>query len=125
MVVRTLAVACGGAVGAVMRYWLQIGVHHWLGQGFPYGTLAVNAVGSFSMGFLYVQLVERGGFSLELRAALVVGLLGAFTTFSTFSFETLELLESGALARALLNVVVSVLGCIGLCWMGLVLARQL
>ncbi len=119
------AIAAGGAVGALGRFWISGAVYALLGRGFPWGTLAVNLAGSFLMGFLYVLLLERLTVSAEWRAALLVGLLGALTTFSTFSIETLTLLEQAALVRAVLNVVVSVLFCILACWAGLVLGRQL
>jgi len=124
-VLQITAIAAGGAVGALGRFWISGAVYALLGRGFPWGTLAVNLAGSFLMGFLYVLLLERLTVSAEWRAALLVGLLGALTTFSTFSIETLTLLEQAALVRAVLNVVVSVLFCILACWAGLVLGRQL
>ncbi len=75
------------------------------------------------MGVLYVVLLERMAAPAELRLALVVGLLGAFTTFSTFSMETLALMESGEVFKALGNVVLSVVLCVTLCWFGVVVAR--
>ena len=76
------------------------------------------------MGFLSVYLTERAGASQEVRLALLVGLLGAFTTFSTFSFETMALIEGGHLLKAAVNVSASVGLCLFGCWMGLVLGRQ-
>ena len=122
---RILLIAVGGAAGALLRYWAQQATHALLGRGFPFGTLLVNVAGSFLMGFLYVYLVERVGLSQELRLALLVGLLGAFTTFSTFSFETLALIEDGESLKALINVVASVGLCLLGCWLGLGLGRQL
>jgi CrcB protein len=77
------------------------------------------------MGVLFVVLQERVALSPEWRAGLQIGLLGAFTTFSTFSIETLNLLQQGEQMRAMLNVVISVVACIGAAWVGLLLARQL
>ncbi|NIR32486.1 MAG: fluoride efflux transporter CrcB [Gammaproteobacteria bacterium] len=122
---RTLSIAVGGAVGALLRFWLSNGVHHLLGRDFPYGTLSVNAVGSFSMGLLYVLLFERMDVSIETRAFIMIGLLGAFTTFSTFSIETFNLLEAGEPMKAALNVVISVVLCFVLCWFGIVIGREL
>lgn len=120
-----MAIATGGAVGAVLRYWLSSGVYAWLGRGFPYGTLAVNLLGSLLMGLLYVVLLERVTLSVEWRAALLIGLLGAFTTFSTFSLETLNLIEEGQVLKAGLNVVLSVTACIAASWFGVMFGRQL
>ncbi len=122
---QILAIAAGGAVGAVMRYWVSTGVYNLVGRGFPYGTLAVNVAGSLLMGFLYVLLLERMTTGPELRAALLVGLLGAFTTFSTFSIETLNLIEQADFVKAGLNVLISVVACVGAAWIGLIIGRQM
>jgi len=117
-------IAAGGATGALMRYWMSNGVYAILGRGFPYGTLTVNVVGSLLMGFSYVFMIERMDVSVEWRAALMIGLLGAFTTFSTFSIETLNLLESGEQLKAALNILLSVTLCIIGCWLGMIVGRN-
>ncbi len=117
-------IAAGGATGALMRYWLSNGIYALLGRGFPYGTLTVNVVGSLSMGFIYVFMIERMDVSVEWRAGLMIGLLGAFTTFSTFSIETLNLLESGEQLKAAMNILLSVTLCILGCWLGMVIGRN-
>lgn len=117
-------IAIGGALGALMRYWFSTGTHLLLGKGFPYGTLVVNVIGSFLIGVLYVLIVERHELSQELRSFVVIGLLGAFTTFSTFSFETITLFEMGQANKAFMNVFVSVFSCLVVCWLGMSLARQ-
>lgn len=122
---QILSIAAGGAIGAVMRYWVSTGVYSLLGRGFPYGTLAVNVIGSLLMGFLYVLLLERMTISPELRAALLVGVLGAFTTFSTFSIETLNLIEQAEFIKAGLNVLISVVACVGAAWVGLIIGRAM
>ena len=122
---QLLAIAGGGALGAVLRFAMSSTIYRILGREFPYGTLAVNVLGSLLMGFLFVVLVERLALSAEWRAALLIGLLGAFTTFSTFSFETLALFESGQLFKAFLNIILSVCLCLAATWLGLSLGRQL
>ena len=122
---QVLAIAAGGAVGALLRYWTSIAVHSRLGAAFPYGTLVVNVLGSLLMGFLYIWLVERMAAGPALRAFLLIGVLGAFTTFSTFSLETLNLMEAGHAGKALANVLVSVIVCVAAAGLGVLAARQL
>jgi len=125
MSLQLAAIAGGGAIGALLRFWISNGVYSFMGRDFPYGTLAVNVIGSFAMGIGFIFLVERAALAPEWRAFLLVGLLGALTTFSTFSIETLNLIESGALTRAALNMVSSVLVCMVAVWAGVLLARQI
>ncbi|MFV1974094.1 MAG: fluoride efflux transporter CrcB, partial [Thiohalobacterales bacterium] len=122
---QALAIATGGAIGALLRYWTSLAVHSKLGTGFPYGTLTVNVIGSLLMGFLYIWFVDRLAMGPAVRAFLLIGVLGAFTTFSTFSLETLNLIESGQLGKAVLNVVVSVIVCVAAAGLGVLAARQL
>lgn len=122
---QVLVIAAGGAAGAVLRFWVSTGVYGVLGRGFPYGTLAVNVLGSLLMGVLYVLLLERSDLPVEWRAAILIGLLGAFTTFSTFSIETLNLLEERELIKAVLNMVLSVVLCLFATWFGVMVGRQL
>ncbi|GMR08185.1 MAG: fluoride efflux transporter CrcB [Gammaproteobacteria bacterium] len=122
---QLLAIAAGGAIGALLRYFASTGVYTLLGRDFPYGTLVVNVVGSLLMGFLYVILLERVSGDVAWRAFLLIGLLGSFTTFSTFSMETIELMENGELNMALVNVLASVVISIGAAWMGVIVGRQI
>jgi CrcB protein len=124
-VIHTVAIAAGGAIGALFRFWVSSGVYAVAGRDFPYGTLVVNVMGSLLMGFLYIVLIERVTASAEWRSFLLIGVLGAFTTFSTFSIETLNLFEEGELARAFLNIVLSVVLCVAAAWLGIIMGRQL
>ena len=124
-VTQMLAIAAGGAGGALLRYWVSMGVYAVFGRQFPVGTLAVNVLGSLLMGVLYVLFMERMSVSPELRAGLLIGLLGAFTTFSTFSIETLNLIEQADYWKAVSNILLSVVACIMATWLGVGVARQL
>ena len=123
---QLISIALGGACGAVVRFLMSSGLYQWLGRGFPYGTVAVNVVGSFLIGLLTEALIlQRIAIAVEYRAAILVGFIGAFTTFSTFSLETIYLLEAGSFIKAGLNILVSVLGCLLAVWVGLLLGRSL
>lgn len=118
-----LAVAAGGALGAVGRYLVMIQVGHWLGSGFPFATLVVNVIGSFGLGLLVEASALAWSPAPELRALLVVGVLGAFTTFSTFSMDVGLLVERGALALAAAYILASVALSIAGFFAGLYLVR--
>lgn len=118
------AIAIGGALGAVARYWLSTGVYALWGREFPWGTLAVNVVGSALMGLVLAYLLSRSAHGSFIYSLVIVGFLGAFTTFSTFSLETLSLLEGGHVVRALSNVLGSVVLCLLACWAGITVGRQ-
>ena len=118
-------IAIGGALGAMLRFTISSGIHRLAGTGFPYGTLTVNVLGSLAIGFLYVLMLERGAMNAEWRALMITGLLGALTTFSTFSLETLNLIESGELAKAGINVLLSVIVCLICTWAGVVVGRTI
>ena len=122
---QALAIAAGGAIGALLRFWMSNGVYVLLGRGFPYGTLAVNVLGSLVMGFLYIVMLERLSLGAEWRGFVLVGLLGAFTTFSAFSIETLTLLEQADYGKAITNMLLSVVACVAAAYIGVLMARQL
>jgi CrcB protein len=121
---QILSIALGGSVGAVARYLVATGIYAWLGRGFPHGTLFVNVSGSFLMGFLTELMLQRFSLAVEYRAAVLIGFLGAYTTFSTFALETLYLFEEGSLTKAGLNIFLSAVLCLAAVWIGLVLGRQ-
>jgi CrcB protein len=125
LMIKLLAIASGGAIGAVLRFAIANGTYLLLGRGFPYGTLAVNILGSLGIGIVYVLFLERLSLGPEWRAAVQVGLFGALTTFSTFSMETLLLLEGGETQKAVMNVVLSVFLCLAATWAGMILGRQI
>ncbi|MFT7107454.1 MAG: CrcB protein [Yoonia sp.] len=115
MITPVISVALGGAFGAVLRYLIGLAV------AFPMGTLAVNVIGSFAIGLVWVLLAARG-----LQAWLpfvMTGFLGGFTTFSAFSLDTLRLVEAGRIMAAGGYVVASVILSIAACAMGLWLAK--
>jgi CrcB protein len=111
-------IALGGATGACLRYFLSQLMLQWFGKGFPFGTLLVNVVGSFLLGFLY-SLIEHGQLESALwRTTVGIGFLGALTTFSTFSVDTLMLFQQGLWLKAALNVTLNILCCLFAAWLG-------
>lgn len=124
MTMNVLYIALGGAIGAVGRYAVVSAVGA-LGHGFPFGTLVVNVVGSAVLGALVEVFALYWSPSPELRAMIVVGMLGAFTTFSTFSLDVLTLFTRGETAAALAYVVASVVLSIGAFWLGMTVFRHL
>jgi CrcB protein len=103
-----LAIALGGAIGAVMRHFLNNGIVTWAGSAFPWGIMAVNIIGSLVMGLLAGWFAQFHDPGQTMRAFLTVGVLGGFTTFSSFSLNAIELIERGAVAQAAAYVGASV-----------------
>lgn len=122
-----MAVGLGGALGAMLRYAISL----WAVQRFEalmptaalIGTLIANAVGALLIGVLFVVITEKGLIAESWRPLLVVGFLGALTTFSTFSLETVGLLQQGEWLSAMVYVLSSVIICLFLTWAGIELAR--
>ena len=99
-----LLVGAGGFFGAISRYLVDGWVSNATGGGFPWGTLVVNVTGSFVLGALFALSVERGVLSPALRAPVLIGFIGAYTTFSTLTLETWRLVEDGSYIAAFANI---------------------
>lgn len=119
-----LIVTAGGALGAGLRHLVNMAAMRFA-LSFPWGTLAINIVGSLAMGILVELLARRFGASNELRLFVATGILGGFTTFSAFSLDVAVLWERGALGLAVAYVLASVVGAILALFAGLWLARSL
>ncbi len=119
---KFLYVGVGGAIGAALRYYISGLTNKFLTDGFPWGTLSVNLIGSFVMGFLW-GLFEVVIVSENMRLLFFIGILGSFTTFSTFSFENFNLFKSGKYGFFALNITASLLFGIGLIFVGYFISR--
>lgn len=118
-------VAVGGAAGALTRYLLDAFVSERLGAEFPWGTLVINVSGSFALGLLFALAIERALLPTDVRAPVMIGFVGAYTTFSTLMLESWRLAEDGAVALAFANVAGScILGLVAL-FLGITLGRVL
>jgi CrcB protein len=122
---RLLLVCLGGAIGTGGRYLVAVAAARALGPDFPWGTMAVNLAGAFLIGLIQQLAVEVAGLSDDLRLFLVTGILGGFTTYSAFAYETVALGRVGAWPQAAANVLVTTIGCLLLCGLGMATARAL
>lgn len=109
----------GGGLGSISRYWLSGLVYQKLGNGFPYGTLAVNVLGCLLIGVLMTATEERFLVNPAVRVFFAIGILGGFTTFSTFSFETISLLRDGQVLYATANILANMMTCLLGTWVGM------
>ncbi len=118
-------VAIGGALGSMARFGLGIAVAEMVGVRFPWGTLLINILGSFLIGWFDVLTGEFGKLAVpaDARVFVLVGICGGFTTFSSFSLQTMQLLQGGEALRAGAYVVASVALCLAATWAGMMLAR--
>ena len=118
-----IAIAFGGALGAVSRYWLHSAMQRFNDCGFPLGTFAVNVLGSFLIGVFFVLLAEKAQIAEQWRPVIVVGFLGGLTTFSTFSLDALLLFEQGHYNTALFYIISSIVLCLIAAFAGMQLTR--
>jgi CrcB protein len=118
-----LAVGFGGFFGAISRFLLSTWVQKLSGASFPYGTLAVNVLGSFLIGFLFLYFEQT--IAPTHKAILITGFLGALTTYSTFSLESVLMLQNGLYLKAVSNVSANVLLCILATVVGMMVFRKI
>jgi CrcB protein len=122
---RFLLICLGGAAGTGARYLFGGWAQRTLGVGFPYGTLIINAVGSFLLVIIMHLSLETGAISPDARLVLGTGVMGGFTTYSTFNYETFRLIQQGSFGLGALYLLGTVVGCLGAGALGLVLARTI
>jgi fluoride exporter len=118
-------IGLAGLIGTLLRYWISTVVDARSQSMFPYGTLTVNLLGSFAIGFLFFAFADEFLTRPGLRAALFIGLLGGFTTFSSFGIQTFTLLQNGQILRAGIYVLISNAGGLALVWAGYLVSRIL
>jgi CrcB protein len=104
MWIKFLLIAVAGAVGTLARYWVSGLSYRVFGEYFPYGTLAVNVIGSLLFGIVWSLAEERMAISVMSRTVILVGFMGAFTTFSTFAFETMNYVRDSQFLVAFMNI---------------------
>lgn len=120
-----IAIALGGALGALSRYLLSLKMYTWLGRDFPWGTLTVNVLGSFLMGLLAIFFTSRMPVDDSIRNGVLIGYLGALTTYSTFAMDKLQLLQQGEYIKAGSYMLASTIVCLLAVIAGVFLAKQL
>lgn len=122
--IKIILILTGGAIGTLARYLLAALPHRYIEGIFPWGTLTVNALGSFAIGLLW-GIFEMRDISPQARTFIFIGLLGGFTTFSTYALETLNLFREGDMKTALINILANnVLG-IGLVFSGFYISKNI
>lgn len=118
------SIGIGGFIGAILRFTLSGGIQKIIGSTFPFGTLFVNVLGSFIIGFLFLYF-QQVNLSVYQKSLLITGLLGALTTFSTFSLDTVLLMGQGFYMKALINVMMNVVFSVGATFLGMILFKRL
>ncbi len=118
------SIGIGGFIGAILRFTLSGGIQKIIGSTFPFGTLFVNVLGSFIIGFLFLYF-QQVNLSVYQKSLLITGLLGALTTFSTFSLDTVLLMGQGFYMKALINVMMNVVFSVGATFLGIIIFKRL
>lgn len=121
--VRLLLICLGGALGTAARYGLSVWCRDAFGAGFPYGTLAVNILGSFLLGAIMYVGLNTELLSTTTRLTLGAGVMGGFTTYSNFNFETIQLVQERAFRLAALYLLATLCGCLVAGWFGISTAK--
>lgn len=123
MIENTLYLGIGGFLGSTGRYWTQYLLNKAIGNTFPYGTLAVNLIGSFLIGFLMILLTKPGLSHPGFRLFFIVGLMGGYTTYSSFSYDNLKLIQDGRFFDSMLYTIVTFLPGLVLVWAGTLVGK--
>lgn len=121
--IKTLVIFVGGGIGSVLRYLVSGWMYALLGADFPFGTFAVNIVGSLIIGFFLTIAEDRFLVSPDLRAFVAIGIVGGFTTFSTFTYETLGLFRDGSFFIGATNIIASITVALLAAWLGTLLGK--
>jgi CrcB protein len=123
--VERFLIVCGaGAVGCGLRYLVSLWAAQRIGEGFPYGTLIVNLIGSFLIALVLELSIRIASFPPNLRLALTTGFMGGLTTYSSFNYESTALLTNGQIAKGILNIGITLIGCLVAGGLGIVVARR-
>lgn len=125
MMGKILAVAIGGGIGAALRYIVTFIANLHGGVTFPYGTVLVNIIGSFTIGLLMMYFQSRMDLSPLIKLFIITGILGGFTTFSTFNMELLTLIRTSQMALTFLYGGLNIIGAFIFCWLGIVAGELL
>jgi fluoride exporter len=120
---KVLIISVGAVTGALSRYWLGLWAAARWGEGFVYGTLLINLLGSFVLGLFLALNLDKGMLTLNLRYLVAVGWCASFTTYSTFSWDTFRYLQEGNLRLAAANVALTLFGCLLATWAGVQVAK--
>src|SRR5689334_5193844 len=122
---KILLIGVAGLIGTLARYWLSLWIDDWWDGPFPVGTIIVNLIGCFTIGFLFHLMVDKHLADPVLRSAVLIGFLGGFTTFSSFAMQSVNLFRDGEILLAGANVLISNVAGLMLAWMGYAISRAI